>query len=109
MSDKLTKQELEDLQSLGYIEGNFSTFPENVNPALKAKALAAWKEENDVKSPFDLPDSIETQNEFVRLRAAADGDKVMQKATGTDEDPLDHDKDGRKGGHIDNRGKTAKK
>lgn len=85
MADKLTKQELADLKSLGYIEGNFSTFPENVNPGLKAKALEAWKEENDVKSPFDLPDSIETQNEFVRIRAAADSDKDMQDYLGVDD------------------------
>jgi hypothetical protein len=95
---KFTKQELEDLKAAGYVEGNISTFPENVDPALKAKALAQLEEP---------PAGTELQNEFVRLRAAADGDKEMQKATGVD--PLDHDGDGRKGGSAKGDNATARK
>lgn len=121
---KLTKAELKDLESVGYVEGDFSTFPENVDPALKARAMEAWKAENPGAGPYDLPDPLETQNEFVRIRAAADGDKAMQDYLGIDEngvhkdekkakrDPLDHDNDGRKGGAakpVDNTNSGDKK
>lgn len=104
MADKLTKAELEDLKAVGYVEGNFHTFPDNVSPILKAKALEAWKEEHPEAGPLDLPTAVERQNEIVRERAAAGGDKVMQDYLGVDEnghpkrDPLDHDNNGRKGG-----------
>lgn len=82
---KFTKQELEDLKATGYVEGNFSTFPENVDPALKAKALAQLDE---------VPAGTELQNEMVRQREA---------------DPLDHDGDGRKGGSLKGDNATARK
>lgn len=66
----VTKAELEDLKSVGYIEGNKDTIPDNISPVLKAK--------------------------------------LLREIEG-DTDPLDHDADGRKGGHVDNRGKAVKK
>ena len=84
----LTNTELEDLNSVGYVEGNFATFPINVSSILKAKAMADWKEAHPEDSQFDIPDPIEDQNNRVRERAAADGDKVMQEYLGIkDEEP----------------------
>jgi len=86
---KLTKDELKDLEAAGYVEGNMTTFPENVSPVLRAKALEAWtaKQEGEVTA-LDMPTAVDRQNELARERAAGD-DKV---------DPLDHDNNGRKGG-----------
>lgn len=85
-SDKLTKNELEDLKKAGYVEGDFMTFPENVNPALKAKALEAWKADHPEAGSTDLPTAVERQNQFARERAAANGDEAMQEYLGVDEE-----------------------
>ena len=87
---KLTKDELKDLEAAGYVEGNMSTFPENVSPVLRAKALEAWaaKQEGEVTAS-DMPTAVDRQNELARERAAGDEAKA---------DPLDHDNNGRKGG-----------
>lgn len=84
-TDGLTTQERKDLEELGYVEGNVNTIPENVSPVLKSKLMEAYKKENDLTSPLDMPNAIETANQYSRERAAADGDKEMQKVTGVEE------------------------
>lgn len=84
-TDGLTDKERKDLESVGYIEGNPATIPDNVNPALKAKVLEAYAQSNDIEAAQDLPDATSRQNQAVRERAAADGDKDMQKVTGVEE------------------------
>lgn len=107
---KLTSAELKDLQAAGYVEGS-ATFPDNISPVLRAKALEAWKAKQDGPvTSADLPTAVDRQNERERERLAAEGDVDMQKATGVSvqtpegqaklgkADPLDHDANGRKGG-----------
>ncbi len=84
-TDGLTTQERKDLEELGYVEGNVNTIPENISPVLKSKIMEAHKKENDLTSPLDMPNAIETANQYARERAAADGDKEMQKVTGVEE------------------------
>lgn len=84
-TDGLTAQEAKDLESVGYVEGNPNTIPDNVNPVLKAKILEAYAEENDLQNAQDFPDATSRQNQAVRERAAADGDEDMQKVTGVKE------------------------
>lgn len=104
---KLTKQELDDLKEAGYVEGVIESIPENISPVIRAKIVEEWREKNGVDNYLDLPTAVDRQNELVRERAAADGDKEMQKAT--DFHPLDHDKDGRKGGSVKGQKKSTKK
>lgn len=70
---KLTSAELKDLEAAGYVEGNISTFPENVSPVLRAKALEAWiaKQDGEVTAS-DMPTAVDRQNELARERSAAD-------------------------------------
>ncbi len=82
MADKLTKAELEDLKAQGYVEGNINSFPDNVSPVLREKALAAWQEENDITDAAELPTAVDRQNQRERERAAVNGDEDMQKVTG---------------------------
>lgn len=83
MADKLTKAELEDLKSQGYVEGNINSFPDNVSPVLREKALAAWKDKQDHDvTAEELPTAVDRQNERERQRAAVNGDEDMQKVTG---------------------------
>ena len=72
---KLTDKELKDLEAAGYVEGNMTTFPENVSPVLRAKALEAWvaKQEGEVTAS-DMPTAVDRQNELARERA--DGDEA---------------------------------
>jgi hypothetical protein len=86
MADKLTKAELKDLEAQGYVEGNINSLPDNISPVLRAKVLEAWKKDNDVTSPEELPTAVDRQNERERQRAAINGDEAMQKATGIDPD-----------------------
>lgn len=104
---KLTKSEIEDLKSIGYdVEtANPVTLPDNLSPILRDKVLQDWKDRQDRHVGVeDLPTAVDRQNERVRERAAADGDKAMQEYLGVDEsgeakaDPLDHDGNGRRGG-----------
>ncbi len=83
--DGLTAQEAKDLESLGYVEGNPGTIPENISPVLKAKIQEAYAKENGLENAQDLPDATSRQNQLVRERAAADGDEDMQKLTGVKE------------------------
>jgi len=71
-SNKLTAAELKDLKSVGYVEGQPNTIPENIDPVLKAKILEQWREDNDVQNAQDLPNAIEVGNQMSRDRAAAD-------------------------------------
>lgn len=84
-TDGLTAQEAKDLESLGYVEGNPATIPDNISPVLKSKIMEAYAEENDLQNAQDFPDATSRQNQLVRERAAADGDKDMQKVTGVQE------------------------
>ena len=71
-SNKLTAAELKDLKSVGYVEGQPNTIPENIDPSLKAKILEQWREDNDVQNAQDLPNAIEVGNQMSRDRANAD-------------------------------------
>ena len=71
-SNKLTAAELKDLKSVGYVEGQPNTIPENIDPSLKAKILEQWREDNDVQNAQDLPNAIEVGNQMARDRANAD-------------------------------------
>lgn len=105
-SQKLTDQELDDLKSVGFVEGDMNTIPENINPGLKSRILEQWAADNNVTDPLDMPTAVERQNAMVRERAKGDDDgTVRQSEAATARDPLDHDGDGRRGGHIDNRKK----
>lgn len=75
----LSSQELKDLQSLGYVEGNAATIPDNISPVLKSKILEGINAENGNVNSQDLGSATERQNQLVRERAAADGDEDMQK------------------------------
>jgi hypothetical protein len=111
--DKLTKQEIDDLKAQGYVEGNINSFPDNVSPVLRARAMEQWKEENDIQSVEELPTAVDRQNERERQRAAIDGDKEMQKATGVKPEGDnksnlgDWDNDGVPGGSVPSK-KTKK-
>lgn len=72
---KLTSAELKDLQAAGYVEGNIASFPENVSPVLRAKALEAWADkQNKPVIGDDLPTAVDRQNQAARERSAADED-----------------------------------
>lgn len=114
--NKLTSAELKDLEAIGWSETTPFNVPENISPALKAKIYEAYAEQQGVENPaFDLPDATYRQNEMVRERVAAeeDGHATVRQGdavAGTGKaNPLDHDLDGKSGGHIDNRNKTDKK
>lgn len=82
MADKLTAAELKDLKAAGYVEGS-ANFPDNISPVLRAKALEAWKAEQDGDvTSADLPTAVDRQNQRERERLAAEGDKDMQEYTG---------------------------
>ena len=84
-SQTLTSAEKKDLATLGWVKGSPLTIPENVSPVLKAKIQAEYAAENDLVASQDLPTATERQNAAVRERAAADGDKDMQKVSGVQE------------------------
>lgn len=42
----VTKSELESLKTVGFVEGDKNTIPENINPVLKSKLLAAMGEDD---------------------------------------------------------------
>lgn len=97
-TQKLTDQELADLKSVGFVEGDMNTIPENINPGLKSRILEQWAADNNVTDPLDMPTAVERQNAMVRERAKGDDDTVRQGEAATARHPLDHDGDGRKGG-----------
>lgn len=84
-TDGLSASEAKDLESLGYVEGNPNTIPDNISPVLKAKIQEAYAKENNLQTAQDLPDATSRQNQLVRERAAADGNEEMQKLTGVQE------------------------
>lgn len=92
-STKLTADERKDLESIGWSEATPFNIPENIDPTLKARIIEQYSEQEGVENPAtDLPDATYRQNEIVRQRVAAE-----------EADPLDHDHDGKRGGHVDNR------
>lgn len=88
-TDGLTNAERKDLETLGYIEGNPLTIPENISPVLKAKIQEAYAKDKGIENAIDLPTATERQNAAVRERAAADGNEAMQKVTGVGEGTVD--------------------
>ena len=74
--DTLSKSEREEI---GYVEGQPNTIPENVSPVIKAKLLEEHREKEGLVAAQDQPTAIEVGNQLARERAAADGDKDMQK------------------------------
>lgn len=107
-SNSLTAAELKDLEAAGYVEGNPSTIPENINPAIKAKLLEQWASDNGIENPAtDLPDANYRQNELVRERVAAEEEGVavagrQNEAASGAAKPFagkgDHDANGKTGG-----------
>lgn len=83
-SSKLTSAELNDLKEIGWSEDAPFNIPENINPALKAKIIEAYSEQEGVENPAtDLPDATYRQNEIVRQRIAAEEDgKPIAKRQG---------------------------
>jgi hypothetical protein len=77
-SESLTAAEKKDLQAVGWSEDNPFNVPENVSPVLKSKVIEAYKKEQGLVSPLDMPNAIESANQMARARAADDGDKAMQ-------------------------------
>jgi len=69
---KISKAVLDDLKSVGYVEGQPNTIPENVSPALRSQLIEEWAEQNNVKDALELPTAVDTQNQLARERAAAD-------------------------------------
>lgn len=60
---------------------------------------------DDTNSKLTKPEKASDQNKVKQEKPAPDADPVDNRVKA---DPLDHDLDGRRGGHIDNRGKPAK-
>jgi hypothetical protein len=77
-STTLTAAEKKDLQELGWTEDNPFNVPENISPVLKSKIIEAYKKEQGLVSPLDMPNATEVGNQAARARAAEDGDKEMQ-------------------------------
>lgn len=77
-SESLTAAEKKDLQAVGWSEDNPFNVPENVSPVLKSKVIEAYKKEQGLVSPLDMPNAIESGNQAARARAADNGDKDMQ-------------------------------
>jgi len=77
-STTLSASEKKDLQELGWSEDNPSNIPENISPVLKSKIIEAYKKDQGLVSPLDMPNAIEVGNQASRARAAEDGDKDMQ-------------------------------
>lgn len=77
-SESLTAAEKKDLQAVGWSEDNPFNVPENVSPVLKSKVIEAYKKEQGLVSPLDMPSAIESANQAARARAADNGDKDMQ-------------------------------
>jgi hypothetical protein len=50
-SNLVTASELEDLKSLGFVEGNPHTIPDNISPVLKSKLLQDMGYAGDGSSP----------------------------------------------------------
>lgn len=86
---KITKDELAGLKRMGFVEGKPNTIPENISPVLKSRLLAEMGENDAGSTPGEAGGP-----EALKAREA----RYAEQA-----DPLDHDRDGKKGGHIDNR------
>ena len=87
-SNKLSKSDIEDLKSQGYVEGRPETIPENVSPVIKSQLLEEWRKKEGAGA-LDMPTGVERGNELARERAAADGDEVMQKRLDDNEKAAD--------------------
>lgn len=85
---KLSKSDIEDLKSQGYVEGRPETIPENVSPVIKSQLLEEWRKKEGAGA-LDMPTGVERGNELARERAAADGDEVMQKRLDDNEKAAD--------------------
>ena len=60
----------------------------------------------DGNSNLTKPQKASDQNKVKQDKPAPNADRVDNRVKA---DPLDHDHDGRRGGHIDNRGNVGKK
>lgn len=87
-TNKLSKSDIEDLKSQGYVEGRPETIPENVSPVIKSQLLEEWRKKEGAGA-LDMPTGVERGNELARERAAADGDEVMQKRLDDNEKAAD--------------------
>ncbi len=50
----LSKAELEDLKTMGFVEGNKHTIPENISPVLKSKILKDMGEDSSGSTPGEV-------------------------------------------------------
>lgn len=78
---KITKADREALAQRGFVEGNPNSIPENISPVLKSQLLAEMGENDSGSTP----------------------------GVAGNYSPLDHDRDGVAGGHVDNRKGGVKK
>lgn len=84
------------------------TFHTELNPNQYgyAEQQALGNPVEDTNSKLTKPKKASDQNKVKQDAPARNADPVDNRVKA---DPLDHDLDGRRGGHIDNRGKTSDK
>lgn len=108
------------LKSKGYIPGDLSTLPSDISDAdrRKVEEYEAEQANERMKATQGQKPTLDqfhvelnpNQYGFAEQRAQGEGPmKGSQSNAETKRDPLDHDGDGRKGGHIDNRVSPDKK
>lgn len=115
---------IEGLKSGGYVPGDLSTLPSDISDADRRKV-----EEYEAEQANERMKATQGQkptlgqfhvelnpNQYGFAEQRAQGTSPMKGSQGKTEtkaeakhDPLDHDHDGRRGGHIDNRGGPDKK
>lgn len=66
---KIPAADIEVLKSRGYVPGNPSTIPENINPALREQLIQDWAKDNDVTDTMDMPSAVDRGNALARARS----------------------------------------
>lgn len=114
---------IEGLKSGGYVPGDLSTLPSDISDADRRKVeqyeaeqanerMKATQGQKPTLGQFHV-ELNPNQYGFAEQRAQGEETKPSKtakvKADEAKHDPLDHDHDGRRGGHIDNRVSPDKK
>lgn len=86
---KITKDEIEGLKRMGFVEGNKHTIPENISPVLKSRLLAEMGENDAGSTPGEAggPEALaarQARYEVAQQNALAneDGRGKVDNATG---------------------------
>lgn len=89
MTKSKTNLNDKEREELGVNVDSPNTIPENISPVIKANLLEEHRKKEGLVAAQDQPTAIEVGNQLARERAAADGDKDMQKLLATEQEDAD--------------------